>query len=100
MKKTIKKADLVNAIHKAIGLSITETNNIVGDIFDEIAEAAAKGEKVKLPSFATFYVRDKKVREGRNPKTGESALIFPRRVLMFKASCMLIDSIDKQLLKR
>ena len=48
-----------------------------------------RGEIVKLSSFATFQVRSKNERIGRNPKTGEEVPISPRRVMTFKASNVL-----------
>lgn len=49
----------------------------------------AAGESVKLSGFGTFSVRDKGARMGRNPRTGESAPISPRRVVTFRASAVL-----------
>ena len=48
---------------------------------------------VKLSSFATFHVRSKNERIGRNPKTGEEVPILPRRVMTFKASNVLKSRI-------
>ena len=55
----------------------------------EIADAAARGETVKLSSFGSFVVRSKAERVGRNPKTGVEAAITPRRVMVFKPSNVL-----------
>ncbi len=52
-----------------------------------------RGETVKLSSFATFHVRSKNERVGRNPKTGEEVPILPRRVMTFKASNVLKNRI-------
>jgi nucleoid DNA-binding protein len=57
--------------------------------------AIVRGETVKLSSFATFHVRDKNQRIGRNPKTGEEVPILPRRVMTFKASNVLKQKIIK-----
>lgn len=62
--------------------------------FDEISEALLRGESVKLRSFGTFNVRDKRERIGRNPKTGVEATITPRRVLTFKASPVLVAHVN------
>jgi len=57
--------------------------------FEEISDAAARGETVKISSFGTFMVRAKAQRIGRNPKTGVEALIAPRRVTVFRPSPVL-----------
>ncbi len=52
-----------------------------------------EGDSVKLSSFGSFIVRDKKERIGRNPKTGEEVPIKPRRVMVFKPSNILKDAV-------
>jgi integration host factor subunit alpha len=59
-----------------------------------VAGTLEKGETVKISSFGTFSVRDKKLRMGRNPKTGEEVPIAPRRVITFRASHVLKDQIN------
>lgn len=64
-------------------------------VIDEVCGAIVRGDSVKLSSFATFQVRDKKERIGRNPKTGEEVPISPRRVMTFKASNVLKSRVLK-----
>ena len=66
-------------------------------MLDEIASTLARGEPVKISSFGTYTVRDKAQRIGRNPRTGEEAPILPRRVLVFRASHVLKDRINRSL---
>jgi integration host factor subunit alpha len=69
-------------------------------VIDEICDAIVRGETVKLSSFATFQVRSKNERVGRNPKTGEEVPILPRRVMTFKASNVLKNQILERHKKR
>ena len=87
--KTVTRADLAEAVFRKVGLSRTESAELVEMVIDEICNAIVRGDSVKLSSFATFQVRDKKERIGRNPKTGEEVPISPRRVMTFKASNVL-----------
>lgn len=91
--KTITRADLAEAVYRNVGLSRTESAQLVEMVIDEICDAIVRGETVKLSSFATFQVRSKNERVGRNPKTGEEVPILPRKVLTFKASNVLKDLI-------
>lgn len=91
--KTLTRADLAEAVYRKIGLSRTESAELVETVLDEICEAIVRGETVKLSSFATFHVRSKNERIGRNPKTGEEVPILPRRVMTFKASNVLKNRI-------
>ena len=91
--KTLTRADLTEAVHRRVGLSRTESAQIVEQFLDEISGALVRGETVKISSFATFQVRQKNERVGRNPKTGEEVPISPRRVMSFRASNVLKDRI-------
>ncbi len=84
--KTVTRADLAESVFRKVGLSRTESDELVETVIDEICNAIVRGESVKLSSFATFQVRSKNERIGRNPKTGEEVPISPRRVMTFKAS--------------
>ena len=91
--KTLTRADLAEAVYRKVGLSRTESAELVEAVLDEICEAIIRGETVKLSSFATFHVRSKNERIGRNPKTGKEVPILPRRVMTFKASNVLKNRI-------
>lgn len=86
---TLTRADLTEAVFRAVGLSRHESAQMVEDILEEICAALARGETVKLSSFGTFAVRQKSQRIGRNPKTGDEVPIAPRRVLVFRPSHVL-----------
>lgn len=91
--KTVTRADLADAVCRKVGLSRTESATLVEMILDEVCDSIVKGETVKLSSFATFHVRNKSERIGRNPKTGEEVPISSRRVMTFKASNVLKQRI-------
>lgn len=92
--KTITRADLTDAVYRSLGISRNESAAFVERILDEVATTLENGETVKISSFGTFSVRDKKLRMGRNPKTGEEVPIAPRRVITFRASHVLKDEIN------
>jgi len=92
--KTITRADLSEAVYRELGLSRNESAQMVESVLEHISGVLTKGEKVKISSFGTFSVREKKGRIGRNPKTGEEAPIHPRRVLVFRPSHVLKDKIN------
>ncbi len=94
---TVTRADLTEAVYQEVGLSHNESAQLVKSVLEEVASTLAQGEAVKLPSFGTFSLHDKTQRMGRNPKTGEEALIPPRRVVLFRASHVLKDRINRSL---
>ena len=95
--QTVTRADLCEAVYQKIGLSRTEASKLVEAVLDEICDAVARGENVKLSSFGSFVVRDKGERIGRNPKTGVEVPIEPRRVMVFKPSNVMKARINGQL---
>jgi integration host factor subunit alpha len=66
----------------------------VETILEILKERLESGNKVKLSGFGNFVIRNKDVRKGRNPKTGEEMEISARRVLTFKPSQKLKDYIN------
>ncbi len=96
--KTVTRADLCEAVYQAVGLSRTESADLVELVLDEISGRIVAGEAVKLSSFGSFIVRNKGERIGRNPKTGEEVPISPRRVMVFKPSNVLKQRINQALI--
>ncbi|MBC8037508.1 MAG: integration host factor subunit alpha [Rhizobiales bacterium] len=92
--KTLTRADLSEAVHRQIGLSRSESADLVKSVLDLISDTLVDGQSVKLSSFGTFMVRSKNGRIGRNPKTGEEVPITPRRVLVFRPSQVMKNVIN------
>ncbi len=95
--KTVTRADLTEAVYREVGLSRNESAQLVNSVLDQISGTLARGESVKISSFGKFSVRDKAQSIGRNPKTGEEVPIPPRRVLIFRASHVLKNRINRLL---
>ena len=86
---TLTRAELVDTLYYKIGFSKRETRHLVDMILEEIVQELENGKSVKLSFFGSFLVRGKKARVGRNPRTGEEALIGSRKVLSFVPSRIL-----------
>jgi len=93
--KTVTRVDLAEAIQAEIGLSKTESAMFVEAIINQMVDALAAGENVKISGFGSFVLNEKSPRMGRNPKTGVEAPISARRALSFRASQTLKDAIVK-----
>ena len=66
------------------GKKISE--NLINEFFFLIVSNLKKEKKIKISNFGTFYIRSKKQRLGRNPKTKEKKIISKRNVVLFKSS--------------
>jgi integration host factor subunit alpha len=94
---TVTRADLSEAVYQEVGLSRNDSAALVETILNEIVEALTRSQTVKISSFGSFSVRQKGKRVGRNPKTGEEVPILPRKVLVFRASHVLKNKINRSL---
>ncbi|MBI5683289.1 MAG: integration host factor subunit alpha [Deltaproteobacteria bacterium] len=88
------KADIVENIYERVGFLKRDVSEVVELVFETIKEALAKGEEVKISGFATFTVRQKRDRRGRNPQTGKDMTITARKVLSFKPSHITKDKMN------
>lgn len=90
------RTHLTEAVHNEIGLSRYESSKFVEQVLELISSALLQNEQVKISKFGTFSTRNKVARVGRNPKTGIEAEISERRVITFRASNKLKQSINKE----
>ncbi len=88
------KADLIENVYLKTGFSKKESAEIVEMVFDLIKSTLESGEKIKIAGFGNFVVKDKATRRGRNPQTGDEIAISSRKILSFKPSQVLKQSIN------
>tara|TARA_B100001029_G_C14927795_1_gene375799 strand:+ start:167 stop:475 length:309 start_codon:yes stop_codon:yes gene_type:complete len=96
MDKTTTRSTLSEAVFKNVGLSRNESSTLVDSVFSEILHSLINGNDVKISSFGTFVVRQKKERVGRNPKTGQEVPITARSVVTFRASNVLKSKVNNK----
>ena len=96
MEKTTTRSTLSEAVFKNVGLSRNESSTLVDSVFGEILKSLIQGDDVKISSFGTFVVRQKKERVGRNPKTGQEVPITARSVVTFRASNVLKSKVNSR----
>ena len=89
----MNKTELVDAVAASTGLTKTDTKKTIDAVFDEIKKSLKKGEPVQFVGFGTFKVTERKARDGRNPRTGETMKIAARKVPSFSAGASLKDAV-------
>tara|TARA_B100000745_G_scaffold19326_1_gene13484 strand:+ start:770 stop:1054 length:285 start_codon:yes stop_codon:yes gene_type:complete len=92
----ITRKKLYNRIHQNLGFSKNIASQIVDDFFELLIDELIKKKEVKISSFGTFKVIDKKERIGRNPKTKVVAKICARKIVKFKPSLKTKEKINNQ----
>ena len=78
------KKDIVLKITDMTGIKQVDVKTIVQKTFDVVVESLVRNEKVELRNFGVFKIKERKARFGRNPRTGESVPVPPRKVVVFK----------------
>ena len=91
---TLTKADIVETIVEQIGFTKNHSSEIVETLLELIKSTLESGEDVLLSGFGKFCVKEKEARRGRNPASGESMMLSPRKVVTFKCSGKLRDKIN------
>lgn len=81
----MNKGELIDAVAAKAEVSKRDADAIVTAAVEAIMEAVASGDKVSLVGFGSFEPRERKAREGRNPKTGEPLKIAAATVPAFSA---------------
>lgn len=71
-----------------------DVERIVSTIFEEIAAALARGDRVELRGFGAFSVKQREARTGRNPRTGDSVAVSAKAVPYFKTGKQLRDLLN------
>ena len=86
MRTNLTKKDLVNIIYMQVGFSKQISEHLIDEFFSLITLNLKNEKKLKLTKFGTFFIKSKKSRIGRNPKTKEDKIISERNVVLFKPS--------------
>jgi integration host factor subunit beta len=93
--KTMTKSELIAYLaEENPHLYQRDVERIVTTIFDEIASALSRGDRVELRGFGAFSVKQRDARIGRNPRTGEAVQVDAKRVPYFKTGKQLRNKLN------
>ena len=98
--KTVTKADIVDRVSNATGLTKVETEIVINGIMNTITSALKNNRRVELRGFGTFGVKKRDPRKARNPGTGETVYLPERYVPIFKPSALLRKNVNKALTEK
>ena len=90
----MNKIDLINALKIECRLSKKEAAAIVDLFFDKISSALAEGDRVEIRGLCSFFVKEYESYNGRNPKTGETVNVAPKKLPFFKCGKELRKRVD------
>lgn len=91
---SMTKAELVEEVARVSELTKKHSEIIVNTVFDSIVDALRKDEKIELRGFGSFRIRQRRSRQGRNPKTGDKVDVPAKRIPYFKPGKELKELIN------
>lgn len=92
----MNKSELVASMAEKGNLTKKDAESALNAFMKAVEEALSTGEKVQLVGFGTFEVRQRKAREGRNPRNPEEIINIPAsKAPVFKAGKALKESVNK-----
>lgn len=90
----MNKSDLISAVSLKTSITKKETEAVVTAFLETIVQAVSEGERVTLVGFGSFEARERKAREGINPKTGEKLYIPCARVPTFSVGKFFKNKVN------
>lgn len=95
MQGTVTKSELIEHISEQLKLPTGKAEQIVNCVFDSMVKALQEGEGIEIRGFGSFTVREYKAYEGRNPRTGETVHVAPKRLPFFKVGKDLRERVNR-----
>jgi integration host factor subunit alpha len=92
----LTKDKLITHLQTQMGMSKQESRQIVDRLLEIMKNTLVQGDDMLISGFGKFSVRQKNARRGRNPQTKESLMLRPRKVMVFKASGVLRQRLNKK----
>ena len=90
----LTKNDIVARLQEKLGFTKSQSIQVIECLLKKIKASLEAGDDVLVSGFGKFSVKDKNERRGRNPATGEDAILPPRRVVTFKYSGSLRKMVN------
>ena len=87
---------MIEKVAAATELGKADVEVAVDSVLEMIAESLRNNERVDLRGFGSFVVKDKKERQGRNPRTGEAITIAAKRDASFKPGKELTEKLAQE----
>jgi integration host factor subunit beta len=91
----MNKLEIIKTLRNECQISKKEAATIVDLFFNEMANALAKGDRVEIRGLCSFFVKEYKSYQGRNPMTGEKVQVAPKKLPFFKCGMELKNRVDR-----
>ena len=89
------KSDLIELLSARAKLPRPTAELVIDIVFDQMISAMKRGERIEIRGFGSFEVRHYKAYQGRNPRTGESVHVPPKKLPFFKVGKELRERVNR-----
>ena len=90
----MNKLELVDTLRDECQISKKEAAAIVDLFFSKISDALVRGDRVEIRGLCSFFIKEYDSYAGRNPRTGESVMVAPKKLPFFKCGKELKERVD------
>lgn len=90
----MNKSGLIDKIADKAKLPRKKAEELIELIFDSMTETLVGGQRIEIRGFGSFVVREYGTYKGRNPRTGESIQVKPKKLPFFKVGKELKEQVD------
>ena len=92
----MNKAELATEVSRKAKVSHKVAKVVVDAVFEEMVKALRRGDRVEIRGFGSFVIRNYGSYQGRNPKTGETVSVAPKKLPYFKVGKELKERVDEK----
>lgn len=90
----MNKSELIEQIAERGRMTKKKAEDVVNLIFDSLVDAMKAGDRIEIRGFGSFVVKNYEAYTGRNPRTGQSIQVKPKRLPFFKVGKELKERVD------
>ncbi len=91
----MNKSELIERLSQELDLPHRDAAAIANTIIDKMTDALANGENIEIRGFGSFTIKNYEAYEGRNPKTGKTIQVKPKKLPFFKVGKELRERVNK-----
>ncbi len=91
----MNKSELIEHVAEKSNITKKKAEDVVNLIFDSMVDAMVRGDRIEIRGIGSFTVKHYGSYTGRNPRTGESIQVKPKRLPFFKVGKELKERVDE-----
>jgi len=92
----MNKSELIDVLSAKANVTRKRMEDLINLIFDSMMDAMSRGDRIEIRGFGSFVVKNYGSYRGRNPRTGESIQVKPKRLPFFKVGKELKGRVDEE----